>query len=521
MIESRFFKKVLTPAEVGNAGTHEKYIRLKNDFDYESFFQEKGFMNGTVRQIDFLAKDLTPGYESADLIPFKFVYYENSNGEKRLPSLGAFFESHDIQVEDIVILESRSENGETTIYFTHYKKGEIVLNPNTIYYTDLSAEKKSHSKTPLSSNEPLQQIYFGAPGTGKSYEINRLTKGRAVVRTTFHPDSDYSTFVGAYKPIMEEVETRVVPVVINGGITMDQNNGTYKEKRITYKFVKQAFLKAYLGAWRKYGESRTALMPTAADPQFLVIEEINRGNCAQIFGDIFQLLDREDNGFSSYPIEADADLQQAIAEAFDSEEDYMLPANLNIDNAIEDYTSNYDATLTDDIINGRVLLLPPNMYIWATMNTSDQSLFPIDSAFKRRWEQKYVPIDTKKESWVIKTKDNKYSWSLFLDNINAQIYDATHSEDKQLGFYFCKAKDKEIMADKFVSKVLFYIYNDVFKDYGFDREMFKDDENNPITFQSYYETDGSVKDSVIETFLKKLGVEPMPETDSNADTTKQ
>lgn len=113
---------------------------------------------------------------------------------------------------------------------------------------------------------PLQQITYGAPGTGKSHEIKKNTAKKSVIRTTFHPDSDYSTFIGAYKPVMEDVDIRVVPVVLNNGASFDQTNGTLKEKRISYKFVKQAFLKAYLGAWKKYAEAEGC-----ADPQYLVI----------------------------------------------------------------------------------------------------------------------------------------------------------------------------------------------------------------------------------------------------------
>lgn len=159
---------------------------------------------------------------------------------------------------------------------------------------------KTSKKLEMTNIKNLQQIFFGAPGTGKSYEINELTNGGSVIRTTFHPDSDYSTFVGAYKPVMEET-----PVYGAQGVEVA------KEKRITYSYVKQAFLKAYLGAWQKYAKGGET-----AEPQFLVIEEINRGNCAQIFGDLFQLLDRSDNGFSTYPIEADSDLQNEIKKAF-------------------------------------------------------------------------------------------------------------------------------------------------------------------------------------------------------------
>ncbi|WP_223926443.1 hypothetical protein [Prevotella lacticifex] len=212
---------------------------------------------------------------------------------------------------------------------------------------------------------PIQQITYGAPGTGKSHGIKDLTVGESVIRTTFHPDSDYSTFVGAYKPVMEESEMHVVPVVLNNGASFEQNEGTFKEKRISYKFVKQAFLKAYLGAWKKFADSEGVIKP-----QFLIIEEINRGNCAQIFGDLFQLLDRNDeNNFSSYPIDADTDLQREIELAFASEKDgdypnpYKLSKDIEIEGAVDDYTSNYGSTLSTDVQKGRILLLPPNLYI--------------------------------------------------------------------------------------------------------------------------------------------------------------
>ena len=207
------------------------------------------------------------------------------------------------------------------LYYSEYFSFSSLL-----YDTDILDACFKKSMKPI--NLPLQQIYYGAPGTGKSYEIDKITKKYGAIRTTFHPDSDYSTFVGAYKPMMEEVDVRIVPVAVAEGIKFDTNNGTYKEKRITYKFVKQAFLKAYLSAWKKYTEGDES----GIAPQFLVIEEINRGNCAQIFGDLFQLLDRQDNGFSSYPIEADADLQREIAEAFKAEKNYMTTINCNIRN---------------------------------------------------------------------------------------------------------------------------------------------------------------------------------------------
>ena len=305
-------------------------------------------------------------------------------------------------------------------------------------------------------------IFYGAPGTGKSHEIKKLTMGQKVIRTTFHPDSDYSTFVGCYKPTMRAVADKYKAVA-------------GKDEEITYSFVPQAFLQAYVAAWNNIEE-----------PVFLVIEEINRGNCAQIFGDLFQLLDRDDEGYSEYPIMADQDLAK-----------YLNGKNENGQDVL---------TNKDGIKDGK-LNLPKNLHIWATMNTSDQSLFPIDSAFKRRWEWKYIPIDTKKESWSIQADGVQYDWSDFLEKINAKIEAATASEDKMLGFYFCKAENGIVSAERFVNKVAFYLWNDVFKDYGFDDVVFNDENNEKLTFRKFYKADGQVDESKVKLFLDNLGVE--------------
>lgn len=489
-------------------------------------------------------------------------------------------------------------------------------------------------KIAFAPDAPLQKIFYGAPGTGKSNTIKREVDENELpcIRTTFHPDSDYSTFVGAYKPIMEDIDVKVTPVVVENGISL-QPSGTYKERRIAYKFVKQAFLKAYLGAWKKYADqivlqvsvdagngekwilksvndirvdaqkesfmdkdkfeknvkkywnkpgndvgntehwvatackwykekfsnvqnpteddcwnaveqaldagktisatphtsqtyyikkgedgkiffnndNQTAYKNTIKEnfksdsdksfsiqasiarklkefsndnfeeaweelkkivnnkniaPQFLVIEEINRGNCAQIFGDIFQLLDRSDNGFSTYPIEADTDLQQEVSRAFKEDEEYKLLSNIEIEGKVKNYTSNYGANLSKDVQEGHVMLLPPNLYIWATMNTSDQSLFPIDSAFKRRWDWEYMPIGYKNDTWTIKIGTKEYNWVDFQRKINEKIYDVDNSEDKQLGDYFVNADrtGNEISSDTLLNKILFYLWNDVCKD---------------------------------------------------------
>ena len=414
------------------------------------------------------------------------------------------------KVDDLLIFKNKG---------TKYTEYEVMFVPqNNKYYSLLlklcGGENHSVYSTDLKinfdRNEPLQSIYYGAPGTGKSHEIKEKTKGEAVVRTTFHPDSDYSTFVGAYKPTMDDVDAKVVPVVLGeSGTVFNKNEGTYKEKRIVYQFVMQAFLKAYLGAWKKYAEADG----NEVDPQFLIIEEINRGNCAQIFGDLFQLLDRGDNGFSEYPIEADNDLQREIERAFIEHKDYMLKegVKINAEGAVKDYTSNYGATLSEDIQSGRVLLLPSNLYIWATMNTSDQSLFPIDSAFKRRWDWKYMPIENAEKGWKIKVNGNEYDWYKFLDAINKEVLGLTHSEDKQLGYFFAKAKDGIIDAETLVNKVYFYLWTDVFKDYDYESQKAfrKPNSNEPIAFKDFFRKGQELDEIMAEQVLINLELEKL------------
>ena len=351
----------------------------------------------------------------------------------------------------------------------------------------------------ISKVDTLQQIFYGAPGTGKSHVINELTAGKAVVRTTFHPDTDYSTFVGAYKPTTKSVP--VMTVIGKEAVLVKDNEGNeMTEDKIVYKFVSQAFLQAYVEAWKKYCAVQENEEPL---DEYLVIEEINRGNCAQIFGDLFQLLDRGDKGFSVYPIMADSDMKEMLKKEFAGLE---IKKKESI-NAL--FKGGKD--IVAQVLKGDILLLPNNLYIWATMNTSDQSLFPIDSAFKRRWDWKYMPIDTKKENWNIEVDGKKYSWSDFLEAVNEQIFEVTKSEDKKLGFYFCRANNHVVDAEKFVSKVIFYLYNDVFKDYGYDRKMFQGEDGKTIQFHEYFQSNGDINEQKAALFLNNLEIKPIGE----------
>lgn len=375
----------------------------------------------------------------------------------------------------------------------------------------------------MSNVDSRQRIYYGAPGTGKSYKIkgildsNNVPKDN-VFRTTFHPDSDYSTFVGAYKPTMrkhmdkiytkEELISKLTEMK-NGGVTYSPQKFGAKywrslkllnlvdkkdilqacgmsdsytvefdkgiavgeeylagseESRIIYSFVPQTFLNAYIRAYQ------------TDDNVYLIIEEINRGNCAQIFGDLFQLLDRDASGKSEYTIKADADLRAFLEEELGEGKPGIKDGEL---------------------------CLPPNLYIYATMNTSDQSLFPIDSAFKRRWDWEYEPIKYKNTGWKIEIDEqNKYSWVAFQKEVNRRIFDATYSEDKMLGDYFVNPANGVITADLLRNKILFYLWNDVCKD-G-EGDIFRTSEIDEIKFSDLYDEAGNDKLlGMIKYLLKK------------------
>ena len=315
-----------------------------------------------------------------------------------------------------------------------------------------------------SDNISRQIIYYGAPGTGKSHEVREIigeeTNQPNVFRTTFHPDTDYASFVGCYKPSMRPT-------------TSAEKTLTGKEEEIVYTFVPQVFTDAYVYAYKH-----------PAETTYLVLEEINRGNCAQIFGDLFQLLDRKD-GVSEYKIKADNDLAKYLVAQLGEE--------------------------SEGIKDGK-LCLPANLSILATMNTSDQSLFPMDSAFKRRWEWEYVPInysaDILSGSFDITIGEKVYSWVEFIQSVNKHIFDLTQSEDKQMGNFFIKHSVDE---SEFKSKVMFYLWYEVLRDetgnnkYFFRQNTPDGKDSTPFTFKDLYETDAR---ETIQQFMAYLGVAP-------------
>lgn len=306
-----------------------------------------------------------------------------------------------------------------------YKNGIFTLNNsnNSIPQSLVDFAKSDFLKKHYMNEIILQKIFYGAPGTGKSHTVDtEYVKGNKCFRITFHPDTDYASFVGCYKPKM-------------GGATGED---------ITYSFVPQVFLNAYIYAWNHPDE-----------PTYLVIEELNRGNCAQIFGDIFQLLDRQKTvhpGYSKYTINADSDIATYLSGKLENKERY--------EKAICEIYGLKEFDFS-------ILALPSNLNILATMNTSDQSLFPIDSAFKRRWEMEYVGVNYADagQFTVVIDETHKYSWAAILKGLNGYIKQEKHSTNKILGNRFVQADENNVItAVAFRDKVLFFLFNDVFKD---------------------------------------------------------
>lgn len=284
-------------------------------------------------------------------------------------------------------------------------------------------------ETRLESEYPRNRILFGAPGTGKSYTVNSekdtlLQTGGTYERVTFHPDYTYANFVGTYKPVPYR--------------DADGNDA------ITYEYVPGPFMRTLVRALKNGQEGAEN-----AKPHLLIIEEINRANVAAVFGDVFQLLDREDNEVSEYPIQASEDMKKYLAKELEVPE-----------SACEE------------------IRIPDNMFIWATMNSADQGVFPMDTAFKRRWDFTYLGINASEDGIVGKKVilgTGEYrrvvEWNALRKAINKELLKFKVNEDKLMGPYFISKKNlgegTDIDAEKFTrifkNKVLMYLFDDAAK----------------------------------------------------------
>ena len=431
-----------------------------------------------------LSNEIAAQFDKSETAPYTVYLFKRDDGR-------AYF--NNLKQDNGFNLRAFLVEKYSTLTFIKNDNGTLSIRLNTSVPDEALLKEEplipDEELAPL--DEPLQQIFYGAPGTGKSHTIEQMCSTYENYRTTFHPDTDYASFVGSYKPITVKTDVRDM-----AGHIVYENGKAVKESRIDYRYVMQAFLKAYVAAWREQQNDEPK-------PVFLIVEEINRGNCAQIFGDIFQLLDRNAAGFSDYPIVADDDLAQELKEILGE----FSIAKHDAINAL--YSGGKD--VIGMVKNGECLLLPNNMYIWATMNTSDQSLFPIDSAFKRRWDWNYIKIKDAGENFkIVFSNGNTYDWWKFVSSINERIEGGEiQQEDKKLGYFFAKAKDKVITPKVLLSKVLFYLYNDVFKDFGLDEDFFKDENGETMSFASYFDNNGQINENRVERFVTNLGLEPL------------
>jgi hypothetical protein len=326
-----------------------------------------------------------------------------------------------------------NRSNESHLHFDDYRR--FVQDYSNGTYSITRDNNSDYLLIPFSM--PIQKIFFGSPGSGKSHHIKSTYPG-SWPRITFHPELDYQGFIGAYKPYMIK---------------------TAHGEQITYRFIAEAFIKAYCKAWE------------TSEPYYLIIEEINRGNCAQIFGDIFQLLDRGIDGFSEYPILCSQDIK-----------DY-LSVNLILTQRISEYR---EKTGSDDF---STMSLPNNFNILCSMNTSDQSLFPMDSAFKRRWDWHYIPIDyNDANKFKIDLGNGKfYNWGRFIKDINEKIREHTQSEDKQIGNRFVSTGSFIISAEQFVNKVIFYLWSEIYKDEHLTgNSIFYVEKDREISFSDFF-----------------------------------
>lgn len=393
----------------------------------------------------------------------------------------------------------------------NYGRTEITFKKeHGSYYMDFSSNQKSNAKNKNSSEIPYphNRIIFGAPGTGKSFQLKKESTENSffseITRVTFHPDYSYSQFVGTYKPTMikavnkqEDGNTRQIIQVLqdktsssqekydilydkfkdnnltllpfllglytddafstrkkDGSPTADDNNAernhgkairsyvNLKSKNdgeeISYKYVPGPFLRTLVNALKssKAKETKNYL---------LIIEEINRARVSAVFGDMFQLLDRNEYGESEYEIQTSEDMRNFLTEQLGGNKD--------------DY---------------QIIRLPDNFYIWATMNSADQGVFPMDTAFKRRWNFEYIGIDDNQDdvsaSEIPINKNKKVNWNKLRQAINKKLISLNVNEDKLLGPYFIGKKDLENAMQKqedfiklFKSKVLMYLFDDAAK----------------------------------------------------------
>lgn len=315
--------------------------------------------------------------------------------------------------------------------------------------------------------KPVQKILFGSPGTGKSHKIVskiipndlNIREQKNIIKTVFHPEYTYGDFVGKLVPHSK------------GG-------------KVEYRFFSGHFLIALSQAYQNILESYDKDGNQIKEPEnvVLVIDEINRGNSSAIFGTVFQLLDREDDGWSSYFLNITELELLAILELIGVKiqiEDvntrkgviyeYKFPGT---DHFVKDYVSTFQDRVRNLKMNlsQKQIYMPPNLSILATMNTSDNSIYFMDNAFKRRWDWEFLNIEDDNQRDIVNGRklkiygDNKGEWNSFVDKLNffirSQYRVVRKIEDKQVGYFFIN--EDEITHEHIKNKLMFFVWDSVF-----------------------------------------------------------
>ena len=414
-------------------------IRMLAVFSSNALFKTSKGNEGTVFTVSGVYDALLHGNEAVDVVDPE----EEAQGTTRIlkPAISSgLFPDLSIKGNAASFVEG-IDRGALAAY------AERMHVSNEISTVKLSISKRNtvKNKETLSPvSEPRNLIFFGAPGTGKSYQLNQLAKGsfakENISRVTFYPDYTYSQFVGCYKPCTNE--------------TGD----------IMYGYAAGPFLDTYLNACMHPYEQ-----------YILVVEEINRANPASVFGDVFQLLDRNANGWSEYSVAVPDDMRKYIAKrlsVLNEEEQSAIEAYYDPDMDFNEFSRSTENELA----------LPPNMFIWATMNNADQGVYPMDTAFKRRWDFHYIGINDGEDAKVsIEGEEKRLSdvtvswgtentfkanWNNLRKAINGFLSNYVKlNEDKLLGPFFVgptSLTDRRFGA-AFKDKVLLYLYEDVCK----------------------------------------------------------
>lgn len=513
---------------------YQKEFIEKNNKKMKNFFVFKAPVNIFMKNCYYLDKENNIDFNGLEIKNEEMCVYPRSGGtqvqlsmkNQDTPDFITFRELIKPQDYFIVlkykerleydILAIKQRDGENVFYeksiFEYDIKGNTFISNNNVYY---DSQKNNFNNN--AANKLFQKIFFGAPGTGKSFKLNKETEeyfGSNYERVTFHPNYMYGNFVGSFKPFPYFLKDS------DGSILTDKYGN--KKESITYKYVEGAFMRILVKAFKNPETN-----------YLLLIEEINRANTAAVFGDFFQLLDRNIKGESEYPISTSEEVRMYLDMEFSDIDDEEI--RKYIDSKIG---NNYER-----------LILPSNLYIWATMNSADQGVMPMDTAFKRRWDFEYIGIDEVLEDKEIAkkfedykfriTKDRIAKWNDFRVEVNKRLSECRVPEDKLIGPYFIsksvlESGDINKITNTIKNKVLMYLYEDAGKPYRNSiflheksrtySELCKNfDENGSGVFKIAMdigeeistEEDKQTEDSLSEYKLKEDGMEGMVAEDNN------